>query len=304
MYHLTSLDSFEKILTSFGESDEQNLIFWASRVYEVNDPNEMLFGIPIITEAINEYEKWNSIDKRYKLSMFQEDVRKKENIENFNEVAYIKYIAKYQCDPFIISFCKINEKNKIKNELPLWTTYGDSGKGICLVFDENLFKLSNDFFFKYSTNDIIYLNDEFSKKGDTIGTLRSHFQNEYREYLKRVCKIGNTDNIFVEKRRVIASMSALIGAFTKSSDYEFESEYRIAAFPKSKDYLYKRVKYRLTDMKTLIPYTEIPIPVDSLQKIIVGPCVSDITLHNLKDQIQTLGLNIVLTRTELPFRNL
>ncbi len=306
VYHFTNLNSFENIFKSIAKPKGRYLTFWASRIYEMNDPLEMVLGVPIIKEAISAFEEGRDIEEKYKLSTYQNVVKVVENTKSLDDSILIKHIGKYQRDPFILSFCRINE-DTINNELPLWTTYGNSGEGICMGFDEGMFRFKEDADFKYSAYNIAYLVENMTERlnnQDTIFQMRTHFQNEYEKYLKIVHAIHNEEDILDAMRTSIASMASFVGAFTKVADYEYENEYRIAIFPKDDIIEQKRVNFRLSTSNNLISYICIPLPIESLKKIIVGPCVSDMTLNNLYEQMKTLGINVKPKKTDILFRNL
>lgn len=306
VYHFTSLDNFESIFKSIAKTNGKYLTFWASRIYEVNDLWEMNFGVPIVMDAINDFERWNKIEEQYKLSTYRHYVEMVENTDSLDDATFIKHIVNYQKPPFILSFCRINEAI-IKNELPLWTAYGNSGKGICMGFDEDLFKFIDDGSFNYFASDVIYLKDNMEKRlsyEKTIAQMRTHFQNEYNNYWEKMHVFSNESDIICEKRETIASMSSFIGAFVKVADYEYENEYRIAVSPQTSIALQEHINYRLSSSKNLIPYIRVSIPVESLKQITVGSCVSDVTLRNLCMQMQTSGIEIKPTKTDIKFRNL
>lgn len=272
----------------------------------MNDPLEMVLGVPIIKEAISAFEEGRDIEEKYKLSTYQNVVKVVENTKSLDDSILIKHIGKYQRDPFILSFCRINE-DTIKNELPLWTTYGNSGEGICMGFDEGMFRFKENADFKYSAYNVAYLVENMTKRlnnQDTIFQMRTYFQNEYEKYLEIVHAIHNEEDIFDAMRTSIASMASFVGAFTKVADYEYENEYRIAIFPKDDFIEQKHVNFRLSMSNNLISYICISIPIESLKQIIVGPCVSDMTLNNLYEQMQTRSIDIKPSRTEILFRNL
>lgn len=306
VYHFTNLNSFENIFKSIAKPKGRYLTFWASRIYEMNDPLEMVLGVPIIKEAISAFEEGRDIEEKYKLSTYQNVVKVVENTKSLDDSILIKHIGKYQRDPFILSFCRINE-DTINNELPLWTTYGNSGEGICMGFDEGMFRFKENADFKYSAYNVAYLVENMTERlnnQDTIFQMRTHFQNEYEKYLEIVHAIHNEEDILDAMRTSIASMASFVGAFTKVADYEYENEYRIAVFPKRDMTIQKHIDFRLSVSNNLIPYICIPLPIESLKKIIVGPCVSDMTLNNLYEQMKTLGINVKPKKTDILFRNL
>ena len=90
-----------------------------------------------------------------------------------------------------------------------------------------------------------------------------------------------------------------LAPYIKKVDYEYEKEYRII----STDSIDENIKYRTSQRGHVIPYKEIPIPVNTIQKVILGPCSDPIVNKSMLElKLRTKGLNIPVEITKTKYR--
>ena len=139
-------------------------------------------------------------------------------------------------DPFVLSFSENREF------LPMWQMYGNMATGVMLVFDKE--KLSSTF---HSL--------EFCQYADN---LEEDYIEACIDSINR-CSIPDT---LLDIKGIKKNMSLY-----KSPHYEYEKEWRI----------YKRsnIVYTKVSNGIIKPYIEIAIPIDCLDEVVIGPCVSN-----------------------------
>ena len=57
VYHYTSVDAFEKMFRKMKEDNSKELVFWASNIHYMNDPNELSFLYDELISLLLELEK-------------------------------------------------------------------------------------------------------------------------------------------------------------------------------------------------------------------------------------------------------
>ena len=107
LYHYTTLDALIN-----GIIDDNKICLWATKSEYLNDLSEKKLGIKEGLKAIKRFEKKNG--------------RKPFNASIDSDNVYSRYIRTY-----IVSF------TENKDELPMWSLYGEKGAGVVLGFDEN-----------------------------------------------------------------------------------------------------------------------------------------------------------------------
>ena len=137
IYHYTSVDSLLSILEGYRKSEltrkhgQEDLLFWASCVYNSNDPREMEFGYKAVKEILPEYENTctNSMNlsEVYSNAEYEKECKKLLFQKPINGMIGISGV------PYTISLsCK-------RDFLPMWSMYGDNKMGACLKFNLNNF---------------------------------------------------------------------------------------------------------------------------------------------------------------------
>lgn len=283
VYHYTSIEALNNILSVYRKSEsKENLVFWASEAYAMNDKTEMQYGWDILKNKFRVYEEEKNITEDKRLSVYMDRIANSEN-------AFIFYSHFYREDltPFFLSF------SKNRDELPMWSMYGGAGVGVCLCFDENQLKIDDDSLKVFPMLSALYINhddnDELSSQ-----ILNKLIPETYNDYLKKEY-LNDSDKI-----TGIASVLPVISAYVKHCSFDFEKEIRIPMLAKD---VCRSVHFRTSSKGNVIPYIEVPIPQISLKEIIVGPCVQFQQIaRELKVELSVCGFDITISPSNIPYR--
>lgn len=309
--HYTSAEAFLSIISHF---ENQELTFWASNVYYMNDPKEMVCLYEEIQRVLPKVEK----DLGYAdmpLSKVQFPVRiEGDKILSTEKLLFDLFYNRIYKNFYVMSF-----SNQI-DTLPMWSLYGNNGGGICLVFDRE--RINKFLFVELNGKrgdakklvDVIYNLEE----DKTYRTIKELYMNIVNDKSKKY-------NSFVERKLwLMIQVLTLFSGEVKDSAYEYEKEVRlIDHIIDKKDLLdiplpwedlkttttetieeyIKRPQIRCKDGR-LIPYKEFKLPVDALISIIVGPST------NIQQQINALKIaldnakieNVAVIPSIVPYR--
>ena len=316
VYHYTSVDTFLKLLAGIKYNYFR---FWASDIFTMNDPTEFYHGfeklwklLPEIEDALykrirenpNNYQiNTTCLDDQYRLSNIW---KRKYNINVMKEwiPEYVNMLHEIFETPFVVSFsCQ-------KDFLPMWSTYGDSGKGVALGIEVQSYYIKTKlpdgkYVIDFTKNDPTELHSLLvTYKNVTIQhPLSFYFQTCLCKYLASIPLISdNPESLEKAQMDVLDKMFIIASALIKNKSYSYEEESRL---------LYERwrisdVKFRTDASKNIIPYILVGIPIDKLKEIIIGPrCDFKFTKMIIKTRLTQLGVkfndeNII--QSGVPFR--
>lgn len=224
------------------------ICLWASRWSHLNDSQELINGI--------------------------------EAIENIGGPSYLtEALYKSNYLGHIISM------SMAKDSLPMWSMYGNEGKGVMMIFDaQELLK-------KYGgrIQPCIYSNSEYDtavvdKIVNFQDSLRFHWNKNQQLYAS-----------FIQSMHFVT--------LRKDYHYEYEKEVRIIGIGNPYYDTEKEINYRYRKDK-IIPYVEENIPKSALKGICFGPLsvyensqcalIEFLTKNDYKD--------VVITKSEIPYR--
>lgn len=276
-YHYTSLGTFLAILHGIDYNSGESVLkeigpilhLHASRIDTVNDPTEMTIDKSTFLSIVRHYEE--NKNPKFRIS---------NRIESMDDEKFLELIKNERSDylPYIVCFSQ-NE-----DFLPMWSLYGDKGRGVCLGFFA-LDILTKSVPFQELINpctpviigDVCYHTDEIS---DAI--LRAIELN----YPKTE---GNIEDS-------IANMYLAASPFIKDSSYEYENEFRICVF----NFVKKEIGIMYDSEKTYIDYY---IPVSFLKTVTLGAKLcSSIASELLSDYFTQKKLQIEIKKSQIPFR--
>ena len=261
VYHYTTLEAFYEMLRNIKwnkDSKKCFLSFWASSIYSMNDLQEFIYGYKLLQECIlpDIEERLEIRDDKLKLSKIV-SILGYNDIEDSNRIL-INYIYKEHNVPFIVSF------TKNKDYLPMWNMYSKNGTGVCLGFNNCEYRIKDrdniDILHRLHAMEVSYGEErDFIK--NTVLSLYRKFYEQYR----------NDDDEKAQKQKMLryfTDLALTISPYHKHEAYEFEKEMRLVQFKENES----DVKYRISKRGRLIPYIEIPVKLEYLKKVIVGPC--------------------------------
>ncbi len=179
-------------------------------------------------------------------------------------------------DIYILSFTTLDDF------LPMWSMYGDGGKGVCLKTLPHNFQ---NHIYEDKGEDIIVANSQFRLSkvfyiGKNIDSLDTQIKEEVKSISDALSKISN-ELEFREpsvreliKKEVLISLDKIRFLF-KDESYKFENEYRV--IHNTPDYLIDKIKVD-SDIRL---YIELPFDL-SYTEMILGPkCENSIQLTQL-----------------------
>ena len=288
IYHYTSLEIFLKMVDCIDTKDKQSTFtFWASNAYCMNDPSEMQIGYDFLRSYINGADPILS-EKEKLLSLMPESSNNMFNPDSS------EYFLGKENNPFVVSF-----SNK-RDNIPMWSLYGNNGYGVCLGFDEERIKKNGkklpDIYLQpvaYHQNDNETATPELKLLADTICK-------NLQDYCLQIDSINNKDNVITLKKTFLKRLCPFISAYIKVSDYCNEQEVRLMSIC---DLENSRVHYRFSMAHNVIPYIEVKIPVDSLGVIILGSNAnSQLNKFFVETALKQKGITPDILYSEAQFR--
>lgn len=124
--HYTSLEALEKII-----KDES---FLASHPFVMNDTQELIFGLTIAKQILDEFECDKKIIKmmggKNNLTKICDEIYR--NFDDFSN--------KYLNSTFVLSFSEHDVKQNPDGQLSMWRGYGADGQGAALIFKSKFLK--------------------------------------------------------------------------------------------------------------------------------------------------------------------
>ena len=293
VYHYTSLETLFAILGNYrNRGDKDRLVFRASNIFRLNDPSEMVSGYDIVKSYLYLFEIEKNIPEHLRLSEVYND------IENENKCKY-DYLNKIKGNnieigsiPYVISF------SGKRDYLPMWSMYGNQGKGVCLRFDVN--DIINNMIFPLITGFVSYDKKTCYKN---ISSIISFLYDVYLDSWKEKEEKPKIENKLYELSFICFSVTP----FIKYKDYKYENEYRMVHnmhySPDVNELLSKRLLLLCLPAQEIKPYVEIPIYAYSLKEIIMGPCIDEkIMKEIIRREVESCNLKVRIGHSKVPFR--
>lgn len=268
-YHYTSLDTFLAILQGIDYKNEEPVLHLrASRIDKVNDPTEMTIDKKTFLSIVQHYEDKdkNKIDPCLRISRRIECM----DDEKFNEL-----IKNERSDhlPYIISL------SKYEDFLPMWSLYGDKGRGVCLGF--------SDIDGQIKEPSVAIHGDVYYRDYQNAEAVSAYLDLYYKIIVK-------TADESIED--TVANIYLDGSPFLKHPTYEYENEYRICIYNYAED-----DNGTIYDRKE--PYIYYDIPVSCLTTITLGTKLPFGTTSELfYDYFSKKGLHIEIKKSQIPFR--
>ena len=273
LYHYTTTEALLAILNNYREhKDSGNIVFWASSIFSMNDPQEILYGKEVLSHIIPVLEEFFQIEEEKRLKIESFDIK---DILSDNTLT-----------PFVLSLSQ-NE-----DDLSMWYMYGDKGRGVSLKFNKDIKP--------YHISECII--PELVKVNYTNGIDDYPLlKNIYNEGIVEMSTDQDEEEMKNCKQRTLGRLFTQLCPYIKSGAYKNENEYRFNFnhLPQEK------IKFRKLN-NSIVPYIEVPIPVCYLEGIVIGPsCNHDLTIRNLRFLLDCCGLQRVdIAKSEIPYRNL
>ena len=266
VYHYTTIEAFYSILTSYKEAkDEKYFTFWASNVLNQNDKKELSFKSEDLHNIILKVEEEKAKKgkhlnaKKMSNAINWHDFLGRTQKEILNEID--SHIME-NYTPFSLSF------SHQKDKLLMWSIYGNSGNGLCLVFNEK--ELFPNTEMTYLSKNVWY---NFDGKNINNSLIYDVVSLIYDEYLR---SLENDEYILINsvmyKGEIFYKMMLeSISPFIKHTAFKEEKEWRILFLKNKNTHVFTKITRNLNTVQ----YVKIGIPISALKRIIIGPCAQD-----------------------------
>ena len=272
-YHYTTQETLCGIMNKYRENMAQgNLIFWASSIFTMNDPQEMKHGVEVFKVLIPFNESFYGIHPEERL--------------NIDTLDSDKILSDHSRMPFVISF------SENRDDLAMWSLYGDGGQGVILKFNKDLKS------YPLTLDDVTI--PEKVYYGNGSDKIQFIFQ-IYNEGLQELKNCKNEKQKEECRERTVSKLYTHICPFIKTESYKNENESRLSYY----DVPIQLIKFRTRNIN-IIPYIEVPIPIDYLEEIIIGPCCNyELAKSSIRFLLDCCELQrIDISQSSIPYRNI
>lgn len=272
LFHYTSMDVLCNMLNAYRRDKTTGCLnFWASNIFTMNDPREMKHGKDLLEILLPVLESLFHLPPENRLDLKSLDTE--------------KILKDAQNAPFIVSFTANDD------DISMWNLYGDNGRGISLVFSKDLKP--------YPLKDVNYSNIikvNYKKGIDDYPNLADIYNNGIKEWRS----FQEPEKIKECKERTLGKLYTHLCPYIKSEAYNNENEYRICYTGIPSDKVFFRVKNNC-----LIPYIEVPIPIQYLEGILLGPCCChELAKQSLRYLLDCCKLDIEIMKSNVPYRKI
>ena len=292
IYHYTNVEALFAILGGYRNPKDKKpdyLNFWAWNIFNMNDKTEMEVGYDYIKDYLPQYEEHEGIPKEKRLSEVYENTEDEKTCKE----DFLKYKNQESIDvgvvPYVICF------TKKRDFLPMWTLYGNMGKGVCLKFDVNRLL---DGLLTNRGERATFIGSVAYDPETALTTLDEMIPLAY--CLLTSSSYSNTKN----KPHQLAELCYCLSPFFKSKDFEYEQEARIVinvlcGFDEKP--LKAPFKYP-SPQSTIEPHVDFPICPSALNEVIIGPNAHSKVLEHIIDlEKRDCKLSFDITYSEIPF---
>ncbi|MDB5288379.1 MAG: hypothetical protein JWR05_3328 [Mucilaginibacter sp.] len=296
VYHYTSFESFQKIITT------ESLI--ATNVLYLNDTNEFKYGIDMFEFSLEEILKKKKTSKL--IISIIEDIYNKIHESNISD----NYVTCFSAE---------------KDQLSQWQAYGDSGRGVAIGF--KVTSLSRCFQYHAVGAWVEY---DIYRMMNNITLISSEFFNSYSKLVKEFAFEDERHAISIASELYLSQLLPTFIGHYKNSNFKQEKEYRLAL--KEGKYIQPiELDFMVKNKSLLVPYTKFilknrdiddhfkDIPEDMrpavkpttvqttlpIEEIVLGPCVEQaFTEPGLKMFLTKYGYeHIEIKKSCIPLRN-
>lgn len=225
----------------------------------MNDPQEFIRGRKIIDNILAKYEEEHEIKTKNRISTALKEAFRSDSQFMSSRKIYEDILTNSLKTPFVLSF------SAKKDDLPMWIKYGNNGKGICLGFEEKIPKFERI----DNITSTCPIAVEYSDRIEGNRPLQELLNTLFKECFLSIKKEEMGSSI-ATRLYCLGRLHTVLCPFFKNEKYKDEAEYRIVGGINSLDCVEFRVKNGC-----IIPYVELPLSLNFLREIIIGPCCDD-----------------------------
>lgn len=284
IYHYTSIDALHSILDKYRDSKCKGFIeLWASSIWLLNDPLEMLKAPDIVLNVLQKLEDSLNINDSLKIT------KKHNDIDSIN--SRYKRLLKRDNNLFIISL-----SNNV-DTLPMWSMYAKNGKGVCLCFDKN--ELTD--YFKQDQEQQVELVPVSYDFDNLENSTTDKLEAIYQQYIEEITgdSIQDKDSVI---NSFFYSFIHILAPLYKDPAYRYEGEERLVCTHQGYRFN-SNIKFRVSSNGYVIPFRIIKIPVGALKKIIIGPSYDyEVLSLGLRQEMIISGNVVDLEKSKINYR--
>lgn len=296
LYHYTTLNSFQAILDRviFEENinpkinNVNSFVLRGTNIFYLNDSSEFRPATKILADLIKTYESTLNIDK----------------IRNTSQKLNEKFWEDFSTLYGILTFPYITSFSEDPDNLPMWNTYGQNGKGIALGIERiNFNKLKivppegHPSWIKCLYNDKM---------------IKDFFESNIKD-LYNIFELNDSGKIIINE---FSNFEAFARYFStlKNIAYRYEHEWRLVKSYSSHNFD-EKVKFHEAN-GILKPFIEHKLPKSILKEVRIGPCSNiDIAKNSIEMSLKKAGYTVMekdigkdnyvkVEKSEIPFRQI
>lgn len=263
--HYTTIEAIHGMISSATKENGTFYInLWASNIFALNDPDEFRYGYHVLQKWLPEVESELNVMEDEKLSRIWSIAGIEKKKHSFLNEELEQSIYNQEKTPYVLSF-----SHEIDN-LPMFRMYSNDASGICIVFSYARLKNTLRLY------DVCY-DSKIHKHGYSAYNM---LKSVYRQYLVELHEHNlENSNKFKFMLERLVSYTSIIAAYIKCRDYKYEEEMRHWEQNSPTD----GVKFRMNKNGNIIPYKNVPIPLDAISQLIIGPCADFETTEYMID---------------------
>ena len=285
--HYTTMEGLVGLLNSGTLCEGKMMLkMWATNIYALNDPTELLHGYDIIQEWLPKIESELNVNDEDRLSNIWKNYATGEKPDSYYNNLLKESLYNQEYSAYILSF------SRKKDDLAMLRMYSQNATGVCIVMSSGMIQETCNLY------DVCY-DDNFEK---IIFTPFEMFKTVYKQYLDRLReKQLNNKEKFKFMLNHLVTYIMLIAPYIKRSDYSYEEEIRFAKPYKITD----DIKFRTNRNGNLIPYIEVNIPFKAIKKIIIGPCANyNVSQYVIEQKLKSMGISDIpkIVKSEKEYR--
>ena len=285
--HYTTMEGLVGLLNSGTLCEGKMMLkMWATNIYALNDPTELLHGYDIIQEWLPKIESELNVNDKDRLSNIWKNYATGEKPDSYYNNLLKESLYNQEYSAYILSF------SRKMDDLAMLRMYSQEATGVCLVLSSGMVQEACNLY------DVCY--DE--KFDNIIFTPFEMFKTVYKQYLNRLReKQLNNKEKFKFMLNHLVTYIMLIAPYIKRSDYSYEEEIRFAKPYKITD----DIKFRTNRNGNLIPYIEVNIPFKAIEKIIIGPCANyNVSKYVIEQKLKSMGISDIpkIVKSEKEYR--
>ena len=272
--HYTTMEGFIGLLNSVTSNGAPMLKMWASNIFALNDPTELMYGYEITHKWLPKIESQLNVNEEDKLSKIWNHIPLPRKSNLFYNKCLRESLYSFERSAYVLSFSRKHDN------LAMFRMYSQDATGVCLLFSLGLLEEKN-----ISLYDVCYDEqiDRWSYSPFEMLTT------EYKLYLKDVKEQqANGNEKFELMLTHLKTYIMLTAPFIKRGDYAYEEEIRYSALHK----LDVKIKFRTNKNGNIIPYIEVEVPLKAIKKLIIGPCANfNASKYAIELKFKSIGIS-------------